>query len=130
MLQIPFWIYSNMADKRTMFKPNFLLLLILALRLFWLFLVIWWTNAAILNPTLTFYVNKTTILQHSDLRGNFKLNFELYLNNASYYNMPDTRGNFKPNLLLLLVWRKQMRYFEFTAIWRTRAAILNFVIIL
>jgi len=66
-------------------------------------LVIWWTNAAILNPTLTFYVNKTTILQHSDLRGNFKLNFELYLNNASYYNMPDTRGNFKPNLLLLLV---------------------------
>ena len=34
-------------------------------------------RALILNLTLT-YVNKTTILQHGDLRGNFKPNFELY----------------------------------------------------
>jgi len=42
------------------------------------------TCAAILNLTLTSYVNKTTILQYGDLRGNFKPNFELcYLNNAA-----------------------------------------------
>jgi len=42
------------------------------------------TCAAILNLTLKYYVNKTTILKHGNLRGNFKLKFELcYLNNAA-----------------------------------------------
>jgi len=42
------------------------------------------TCAAILNLTLISYVNKTAILQHGDLRGNFKLKFEpCYLNNAA-----------------------------------------------
>ena len=40
-------------------------------------------RALILNLTLT-YVNKTTILQHGDLRGNFKPNCELcYCNKAA-----------------------------------------------
>jgi len=44
------------------------------------------TRAVILNLTLTCYVNNTTILQHGDLRGNFKHNFELcYLNKATIF---------------------------------------------
>jgi len=42
-------------------------------------LTIWRTRAVILNLTLTCYVNKTTILQHGDLRDNFKPNFELII---------------------------------------------------
>ena len=42
-------------------------------------LTIWRTRAIILNLTLTSYVNKTTILQHGDLRGNFKPNIELII---------------------------------------------------
>jgi len=33
--------------------------------------------AVFLNLTLTSYVNKTTILQHGELRGNFKPNLNL-----------------------------------------------------
>jgi hypothetical protein len=41
------------------------------------------SSAAIVNLTLTPNVKKTTILQHGDLRCNFKRKFELYLNNMT-----------------------------------------------
>jgi hypothetical protein len=48
------------------------------------------TCAAILNLTLTSYMNKTNILQHGDLRGNFKRNFELcYLNKGAMLQYGD-----------------------------------------
>jgi len=61
-----------MVDTRAMFKPNLLL--------FWIwryhhfeFLGNMATFAAILNLTLTCYLNNAAMLQYGDFDGNFKL---------------------------------------------------------
>jgi hypothetical protein len=77
-----------------------------------------------------------------DTRGMFKPNFNLLwlldVNKPSrqlvatvilkFLNMVDTRAMFKINVLLFRTLR--YLYFEFEAIWRTRAIILNFVTII